>query len=116
MNITRNFSAEFGPQYVRHAMGFSCEATLRDKFPGGTLPLALAGERERLKIVALEGGGRMQERLLSMGICLGDEIEVIRRQHGGSILIEKDGNRYALGGGMALKIQVIRKNDGKTIS
>lgn len=70
-------------------------------------PLALAAEGERVRIVRM-CGGCLRERLLSMGIDLDDEITVIRRQGGGAVLIEKAGNRYALGGGMAHKINVIR--------
>jgi ferrous iron transport protein A len=71
-------------------------------------PLALAAEGERVRIARL-CGGCLRERLLSMGIDLDDEITVIRRQGGGAVLIEKAGNRYALGGGMAHKINVIRE-------
>ena len=70
-------------------------------------PLALAAEGERVRIVRM-CGGCLRERLLSMGIDLDDEITIIRRQGGGAVLIKKAGNRYALGGGMAHKINVIR--------
>lgn len=70
--------------------------------------LALAGEGERVKIVSCRGGGLLRERLLSMGIHIDDEIKVIQKQNGGAILIEKIGSRYALGGGMAHKINVTR--------
>jgi ferrous iron transport protein A len=43
-----------------------------------------------------------------MGIHIGDEIKVIQKQNGGAMLIEKTGSRYALGGGMAHKINVTR--------
>jgi Fe2+ transport system protein FeoA len=32
----------------------------------------------------------------------------VQKQHGGALLIEKSGCRYALGGGMAHKINVTR--------
>jgi Fe2+ transport system protein FeoA len=68
----------------------------------------MAGEGERVQIVLFRSGTMMQERLLSMGINLHDEILVIQKQNGGATLIEKSGTRYALGGGMAHKINVIR--------
>lgn len=71
-------------------------------------PLALAGEGETVKIVTVNGGSLMQERLLSMGVRVTDQIVVVRRQNGGAMLIEKSGSRFALGGGMAHKINVIR--------
>ena len=73
-----------------------------------SFPLALASAGEKVKIIQLRGGGQMRERLLSLGIGIEDEIQVIQRQHGGAILIEKTGCRYALGGGMAHKINVTR--------
>ena len=71
-----------------------------------SFPLVLAGEGERVKVVHLRGGSLMRERLLSMGINLDDEILVVHKQHNGAVLIEKGGYRYALGGGMAHKINV----------
>jgi Fe2+ transport system protein FeoA len=73
-----------------------------------SFPLALAVEGERVRIVRFRSGAAMQERLLSMGINLHDEILVLQKQNGGAALIEKSGTRYALGGGMAHKINVIR--------
>lgn len=69
-------------------------------------PLVLAGEGELVEIVHLRGGRLMRERLLSMGINMDDEILVVHKQHNGAVLIEKGGHRYALGGGMAHKINV----------
>lgn len=73
-----------------------------------SFPLAFAGEGETVRIVFFRGGGALQERLLSMGICLEDEIMVVQKHDGGAVLIARGGNRVALGGGMAHKINVIR--------
>jgi len=70
--------------------------------------LALVSEGEKVKIYSCRGGGLLRERLLSMGIHIDDEIKVVQKQNGGAMLIEKMGNRFALGGGMALKINVTR--------
>lgn len=67
----------------------------------------MASEGESVRIIMIRGGRKIQERLLSMGINIEDEIEVVQRQKKGAVLISKEGNRYALGGGMAQKIQVI---------
>ncbi len=79
--------------------------------PGATsgFPLIMASEGERLRVVWIGGGCHVRERLLSMGLDLHDEITIVRRQ-GGTILIEKEACRcrYALGGGMAHKINVTR--------
>ena len=70
--------------------------------------LSLAGEGEKVRIVSCRRCGVLRERLLSMGIHIDDEIIVVQKQNGGAVLIEKRGSRYALGGGMAHKINVTR--------
>ncbi|KJR99032.1 MAG: hypothetical protein VR65_18260 [Desulfobulbaceae bacterium BRH_c16a] len=73
-----------------------------------SFPLAFAGEGEKVKIVFFRGGAVMRERLLSMGICPEDEIVIVQKHDGGAVLVAREGNRVALGGGMAHKINVIR--------
>lgn len=73
-----------------------------------SFPLSLAGEGEQVRVTLLPQGSRVQERLLSMGICVNDEITVVKKQPGGALMIEKNGARYALGGGMGHKIQVAK--------
>ena len=97
-----------GNGQMEGVMSLCCRAQLSEKCLSVSYPLSLANEGEWVKIVQLRGGGLFKERLLSMGIDLEDKILVIRRQHGGAVLIEKSGSRYALGGGMAHKINVIR--------
>jgi ferrous iron transport protein A len=82
------------------------ERSSEDLFSQSTLPLALASEGERLRIVSLRGGRGFHEKLVSMGLNVGDEIEVIQRRGGGTVMIAKGGIRYGLGGGMAQKILV----------
>ncbi|WP_448871252.1 FeoA family protein [Desulfobulbus propionicus] len=71
-------------------------------------PLSLAGEGERVQVLLFPQGSKIQERLMSMGISLHDVVTVVQKQHGGALMIEKDGTRYALGGGMAHKILVVK--------
>ncbi len=82
------------------------ERSSEDLSSKSVLPLALAGEGESLRIVSLRGGRGFHEKLVSMGLNVGDEIEVIQRRGGGTVLIAKEGIRYGLGGGMAQKILV----------
>ncbi len=70
------------------------------------LPLALAGVGERIRIISLRGGRGFNDKLVSMGLKVGDEIKVIHRRPGGAVLIAKDGIRYAPGVVMAQKILV----------
>ena len=82
------------------------EKSSEDLSSKSALPLALASEGERLRIVSLRGGRGFHEKLVSMGLNVGDEIEVIQRRAGGTVVIARGGNRYGLGGGMAQKILV----------
>lgn len=76
----------------------------KQNLPG--FPLMFATEGELVTICGLRGGGMLQERLLSMGINIGDQIRIIQKQQQGAILIEVHGVRYTLGGGMQQKINV----------
>ncbi len=69
-------------------------------------PLSLSSEREMVTITSMRQGKKFQERLISMGLAIGDVIEVIQRRGHGSVVVAKDNNRYVLGGGMAQKIEV----------
>ncbi|PXF56330.1 MAG: ferrous iron transport protein A [Deltaproteobacteria bacterium] len=82
------------------------ERSSEDLSSQSALPLALASEGEMLKIDSLRGGRGFHEKLVSMGLNVGDEIEVIQRRAGGTVVIAKGENRYGLGGGMAQKILV----------
>ncbi len=72
-------------------------------------PLSMAGEGEVVRVVAVRRRRKVQERLLSMGIRIDDVIRVVQRYEQGAAVVSKENARYALGGGMALKIQVIRE-------
>ena len=82
------------------------ERSSEDLSSKSALPLALASEGERLRIVSLRGGRGFHEKLVSMGLNVGDEIEVTQRRAGGTVVIAKEGTRYGMGGGMAQKILV----------
>lgn len=73
---------------------------------GAMFPLAFAGEGEQVEVVAMGKSGKVHERLLSMGIGVGDALDVVKCQGQGAVLVAKGRNRYALGGGMAQKIYV----------
>jgi Fur family ferric uptake transcriptional regulator len=70
------------------------------------LSLDAARAGERLRIVAFAGGAQAKLRLLSMGLRVGDEIEVITNIHQGQVVIALDFKRLVLGKGLAQKIRV----------
>jgi len=70
-------------------------------------PLSMASGGERVRIADLRGGRGFQEKLISMGLNIGDEIRIMEHQtRGAAIVLAKGEIRYILGGGMALKIFV----------
>jgi Fur family ferric uptake transcriptional regulator len=81
-----------------------CENCLKDRIQLLTLTMAKPGERLVLK--DFNGGPNARMRLLSMGLRLGDEIEIISNNSQGQIAIAADYTRYVLGRGFAEKILV----------
>jgi ferrous iron transport protein A len=68
--------------------------------------LAMAGEGERVRIVALRAGKGLDKRLTDLGLNVGSEVSVVQRQ-GGGLLVARDSARVAVGAGMAMKIRVV---------
>ncbi len=71
-------------------------------------PLSMAAVGESIVIAEIRGGHCLLERLLAMGLGFADEMQVLQRHDHGGIVVAKNGTRYALGGGMAHKIYVVR--------
>ncbi len=70
------------------------------------MPLAMACAGEKVRIVSLAGGRGMHQRLASMGLSVGSEIEVIRKGVPGPFLVASGDTRLAIGAGIAHKIMV----------
>ena len=70
------------------------------------IPLPMASPGKRVRVVSLSGGRGMQERLISMGLGPGSEIEVMRRGAPGAFIVAVGETRLAVGAGMAQKIMV----------
>ncbi len=71
---------------------------------GPIMPLSMAARGEKVRVVRFLGGSKMQTRLSSMGIIIGDVIEVINNT--GPYIIHVKGSRLALGQGLAQKVMV----------
>ena len=81
-----------------------CEQCLKERIQ--LMPLIMAKPGERLVLKEFSGGVGARMRLLSMGLRLGDEIEVITNNSQGQLAIAADYKRYVLGRGLAQKILV----------
>jgi ferrous iron transport protein A len=70
------------------------------------MSLIMVSPGKRVKVVSHAGGRGMQERLISMGLGPGAEIEVIRRGAPGPFIVAAGEARLAIGAGMAQKIMI----------
>ncbi len=68
-------------------------------------PLSSIAAGTQVRFCSIHAGRRAQERLLSMGLPLGVEINVIGNRQG-AVVIARDSNRLAIGPGMAQKMMV----------
>ncbi len=73
----------------------------------GTFSLRLAQEGEWVRIVSVNGGKGVHERLTGFGLRVGAEVQVLQNSMNGKLLLGHHGARLYLGGGMAHKIQVV---------
>lgn len=73
------------------------------------MPLISAKQGERLVIKEFTGGINARMRLLTMGLRIDDEIEVVTNNNMGQMVIAVDFKRYVLGRGLAQKILVESK-------
>lgn len=70
------------------------------------VPLYKARRGEKLIVKELDAGKSMQLRVSSMGLKIGDLIEIVSSGFGGQVVIASGENRLVLGKGMAEKIRV----------
>ena len=70
------------------------------------ISLDYAKKGERLVIKGFSGGATSKLRLLSMGLRIGDEIEIITNVSKGQLVVAADFKRLVIGRGLAQKIQV----------
>ena len=99
-------AAEFGFHVLQHKMELYgiCTDCLKDREQ--LMSLVDARQGEQLIIREINGGAGARLRLLTMGLRVGDPIEIITNQNKSQVVIAADFNRYALGYGLAEKILV----------
>jgi Fur family ferric uptake transcriptional regulator len=81
-----------------------CSKCLKDHIQ--LMPLIHAKQGEQLEIKEFTGGASARMRLLSMGLRVGDKIDIITNLNKGQMVVAVDYNRYVLGRGLAQKILV----------
>lgn len=70
------------------------------------IPLSSAKAGESLYIKGFSGGSKARMRLLTMGLRVGDRVDVITNHNEGQIVVALDFKRLVLGRGLASKILV----------
>ncbi len=70
-----------------------------------SMPLALAGVGERVRIVDVSGQRTTTKRLESMGLRVGVECEIVQRQ-GNGVVVQVENTRLALGTGLLHRVRV----------
>ena len=105
-DLQLKIAATHGFHMLQHKMEIYgiCSECLKNRVQG--MPLAMAKPGERLVIKDITGGSGARMRLLSMGLRLKDEIEIVTNPRQGQIVVAVGFKRFALGRGLAQKIMV----------
>jgi len=69
-------------------------------------PLSDTPVGRKVRLVAINGGKQLTRRLLSLGLSVGSELEVLHHR-GRGVVVAKQGNRVALGKGIAEKLHAV---------
>ena len=105
-NLQVHIAASHNFHILQHKMEIYgiCSNCLKDHIQ--PIPLANAKQGERFEIKDFIGGATARMRLLSMGLRIGDKIDVINNLDKGQLVIAVSHQRYVLGRGLAKKILI----------
>jgi ferrous iron transport protein A len=67
------------------------------------VPVSELSVGQRIRLVRVEGGRRLQRRLLALGLSIGGEAELVQRR-GHGVVLARGANRVALGEGIAHRL------------
>jgi len=103
-NLQIQIAATHGFHMLQHKMEIYgiCSECLKERVP--LIPLSAAKQGEHLIIRELSGGATAKMRLMTMGLRVGDELEIITNRERGQVVVAADYKRYVLGRGLAQKI------------
>jgi len=109
-DIQLQIAAAHGFHMLQHKMEIYgiCSKCLKNRLQ--PMSLARAKQGEHLIIKDIVGGIGARMRLLTMGLRLGDEIDVITNLNRGQVVVAADCRRYVLGRGLAQKVMVQPKD------
>ncbi len=103
-------AASHGFHMLQHRMEIYglCNECLAQRAPLMPLAMAKPGERVEVKEIAVGVGGK--SRLASMGLRVGDKLEIISNDGHGRLILGHECTRLAMGRGIAQKILVSLSN------
>ena len=104
--LQKRIADQYGFYILQHKMEIYglCSSCLAKRKP--LMPLTMGKPGEHLIVKDIVGGIGIRERLFSMGIRIGDKIEIISNTGMGRLIIACGDTRLALGRGVANKILV----------
>ena len=110
-DLQAQIATAYGFHMLQHKMEIYgiCSECLKERIQ--LMPLGMARQGERMIIKDFTGGSSARMRLLTMGLRLGDEIEVVTNRNRGQMVISLDFKRYVIGQGLAQKILVEPKTN-----
>ncbi len=105
-NLQIKIAATHGFHMLQHKMEIYgiCSDCLKERRQ--VVPLSATKQGEQLIVKGFNGGANARMRLMTMGLRIGDKIEVITNLDKGQVSIAVDQKRYILGRGLAQKVQV----------
>lgn len=99
-------ASEMGFHMLQHKMEIYGICADCQKQRAAIMPLLAAKQGERLIVTEFTGGRQSHMRLTTMGLRLGDHIEVVTNMPEGRVVVAADNKRFVLGRGLANKIMV----------
>lgn len=105
-NLQNEIARSYGFHILQHCMEIYgiCDQCLKERVK--QMPLTTARAGERVLIRELSGGSSSRLRLMSMGLRVNDEVEVITNYGKGQVVVAAGNQRYVIGRGLAQKVIV----------
>jgi len=115
-NLQLQVAATHGFHMLQHKMEIYgiCTHCLKRRL--SLMPLMAAKQGEKLIVRDFKGGTRSRMRLMSMGLRVGDQIDVISNLNQRQLVIALDFKRLVLGRGLAEKIMVQPLDPEKSVA
>ncbi len=106
-NLQLKIAAGYGFHPLQHKMELYGLCSKCMMVHSRLMPLTEAKQGEKVKIKEFSGGSESRLRLMSMGLRVDDELQIITNLGKGQMAIAVEFKRYVIGRGLAQKIMVL---------